>query len=167
MELTVVGQGPEEPGLRTLAGDLGVPVRWQGFIDQPALPHLYAQADVFAFPTLLDPFGIVLLEAAASGLPLIASPHGGATGDLVRDGVNGFVIEPRDTAAMAARIVQVATEPELRARMGHAAYAATQGRTAARSANGYLEAVQAALGAERRSARQAWSGRCPQTLTRH
>ena len=145
MEVTVVGTGPEEVKLRMLAEDLAVPVRWRGFVDQPGLAEVYADADVFAFPTLDDPFGIVVLEAAAAGLPLIASPRGGATADLVHDGVNGYVVEPTDTKAMSSALARLATDPTLRSRMGNAAHEATRSRTPAASASGYLRAVQAAL----------------------
>jgi glycosyltransferase involved in cell wall biosynthesis len=145
IDLTVVGTGSDEPRLRVLAQELGVTVWWRGFIDQPDLPRLYGEADAFAFPTLDDPFGMVVLEAAAAGLPVIASPYGGATEDLIRDGVNGFVVDPCDTKAMAAAITRVAASPGLRARMGRAALAATRGRTPARAAVGYLTAVQAAI----------------------
>jgi glycosyltransferase involved in cell wall biosynthesis len=151
--LTVVGTGSEEGRLRALAADLAVPVSWRGFVDQPELPAVYAGADAFAFPTLDDPFGMVLLEAAAAGLPLIASPHAGATDDLVRDGINGFVIDPMNTPAMAAAIQRLAEAPELRSQMGQAARAATSGRTPEAAAAGYLKAVSAAIGDRRNGLR--------------
>ncbi len=111
---------------------------------------MYADADAFAFPTLEgDPFGIVVLEAAAAGLPLIASPRGGATEDLVTDGVNGLVVDPTDTVAMAAAIARLGADPELRRKLGQAACAATGDRTPSASAAGYLGAVQAAIAASR------------------
>ena len=111
------------------------------------LPRLYGDADAFAFTSLDDPFGIVLLEAAAAGLPLIASPYAGATEDVVRDGINGFVVDPLDTGALAATIARLASAPELREEMGRAAYIATRDRTPAATAAGYLEAVEAATAA--------------------
>jgi glycosyltransferase involved in cell wall biosynthesis len=148
VELTVVGTGPQERRLRALAAELGVPVRWRGFVDQPELPAVYAAADAFAFPTLAgDPFGIVVLEAAAAGLALIASPRGGATEDLIVDGVNGLIVDPADTAAMAAAVARLAGDPQLRRSLGRAASAATRDRTPAACAGGYLEAVRAAIGA--------------------
>jgi glycosyltransferase involved in cell wall biosynthesis len=145
IHLTLAGVGPEQARLETLAADLGIAVSWAGFVQQPDLPALYRQADAFAFPTLDDPFGIVLLEAAASALPLIASPYAGATEELVRDGVEGFVVDPRDTDGFAAAIARLAASPELRARMGRAAHEATRSRTPEASAEGYLGAVQAAM----------------------
>lgn len=145
VQLTVVGSGAEEAALRRLADSHRLRVDWKGFVDQAGLPGVYAQADAFAFPTLDDPFGIVVLEAAAAGLPLIASPHGGATEDFVQDGMNGFVVEPTDVDAMAAAIRKLAHQPQLRARMGRAAHAATLGRSPAITASAYLRAVEAAL----------------------
>ena len=147
VNLTMVGTGSEEGRLRALAGELGISVSWRGFVDQPDLPRLYGDADAFAFPTLDDPFGMVLLEATASGLPVIASRYAGATEELVRDGLEGFVIDPRDTAGLAAVIAQLAGSGELRARMGRAAYDATRGRTPEATAAGYLVAVEAAVAA--------------------
>lgn len=144
-KLIMVGAGPEEARLRSLASELDLPVTWRGFVDHSGLAPLYAEADAFAFPTLDDPFGVVLLEAAAAGLPLIASPFAGATEDLVRPGINGFVVDPRNTAAMAAAIAWLAGEPEMRTKMGRSSYELTRARTPEASAAGYLEAVETAL----------------------
>ena len=86
-----------------------------------------------------------MLEAAAAGLPLIASPRGGATADLIRDGVNGFVVDPTDTTAMSSALARLA-DPQLRARMSQVASEATRSRTPAASAHSYLRAVHVALG---------------------
>lgn len=145
VRLTVAGTGPEEPRLRDWSEAQQLPTRWLGFVDQPALPPVYADADVFAFPTLDDPFGIVVLEAAAAGLPIIASPHGGATFEFVRDQINGFVVDPADTRSMTAAIKRLARDPALRLRMGGAAYTATLERGPAVSAAGYLKAVDTAV----------------------
>jgi len=145
LRIMLVGTGPEEAALRRLAAELRLDVEFRGFVDQPGLPAVYAEADVFAFPTLDDPFGIVVLEAAASGLPLLASPFAGATADIVRDGVNGFVADPDDSAAWARALVALARDPELRRRLGHAAHEAVRDRTPERAADGYAEAVGAVL----------------------
>ena len=146
VELTVAGSGPDGQRLRALAAELAVPVRWLGFVDQPGLARVYADADAFAFPTLAgDPFGIVVLEAAAAGLALIASPRAGATEDLLTDGANALVVDPDDTGEMAAAIARLAGDPQLRRTLGLAASSATRERTPAACAAGYLSAVQAAL----------------------
>lgn len=147
VHLTVVGTGSEEPRLRAMADDLGIDVAWRGFVDQPQLPTVYGDADAFVFTTLDDPFGMVLLEAAASGLPLIASCYAGATEELVREGVDGFMVDPRNTSAVAAAIARLASSPDLRAEMGRAAHEATRDRTAEATATGYIQAVEAAVAA--------------------
>ena len=146
VHLTVVGTGSEEARLRALADELGIDVAWRGFVDQPELPPLYGDADAFVFTTLDDPFGMVLLEAAASGLPLIASRYAGATEELVREGsMASWSIRAtrggggRDRATR--RLTRAAGE------MGRAAHEATRGRTAEATAAGYLEAVEAAVAA--------------------
>jgi glycosyltransferase involved in cell wall biosynthesis len=148
IRVMLVGSGPEESRLRTLAQDLGVPLEIRAFVEQSGLPAIYEAADVFAFPTLSDTFGIVLLEAAASGLPLVASPFAGATEDLVRDGA-GSVVDPRDTQRFAAALADLAGDVDRRLEAGRRAHAGTTGRTPARAADGYLEAVAAALGPRR------------------
>lgn len=144
VRVTLAGSGPEEPRLRELARDLGVDLRLVGLVEQRDLPRLYAEADVYAFPTFEDPFGIVLLEAAAAGLPIVASPHGGATEDIVVDGVTGLVREPRDVASTAGAIQALADDEALRARLGRAAHRAVAHRTPASTAQGYARAVSAA-----------------------
>jgi glycosyltransferase involved in cell wall biosynthesis len=147
VELSIVGTGPDEGSLRQLAANLEVEdhVRFEGFVDQAALPGVYAKADVFAFPTLREPFGFVLLEAAAAGLPAIASPEAGATRELIEHEQTGLVVDPDDVEAMTQALVRLSRDPSLRERLGRAAHAATVGRTPTRSAHGFLEAVGAAL----------------------
>lgn len=144
--LTVVGDGEEGPRLRALAAELGVDdIQWIGFVQQRELPALFGRADAFAFPTLDDPYGIVLLEAAASGLALLASPRGGATEDLVAGAGTGLVLDPDDTDTFAAALAQLAADPGLRERMGRAAHELASRRTPASTADAYLRAARAVL----------------------
>lgn len=145
--LTVVGSGEQEASLRELAHELGLDdVRWRGFVQQAELADEFAEADVFAFPSLMDQFGIVLLEAAASGLALIASPHAGAAGDLLIEGQTGFLVEPDDIDGFAAALARLATDPALRMRLGRAASALAAKRTPATTAQAYLDAASAIQG---------------------
>jgi glycosyltransferase involved in cell wall biosynthesis len=148
VDLVIVGEGDDEQRLRALAAELGLTdVQWCGFVEPRDLPAPLARADVFAFPTLGDTFGIVLLEAAAAGLALIASPFAGATRDLVADGASGVVVDPTDTVAFARAIAMLASDPALRGRMGRAAHHRAAERTPARTADAYLAAATAiALG---------------------
>jgi glycosyltransferase involved in cell wall biosynthesis len=147
MRLVLVGTGPEETRLRRLASELGIAtqVDFRGFVDQPELPALYAAADIFAMPTLDDPFGIALLEAAATGLSLVASPFAGATADLVEDGRGGLLADPEDIPAWVRALTTLARRPDLRRQFGTRAHEMTLGRTPEHAAAGYRAAVDAAL----------------------
>jgi glycosyltransferase involved in cell wall biosynthesis len=145
IRVVVVGSGPEEDRLRRLAAGLGVEAEFAGFVNHREMPERYAQADAFAFPTLEDPFGIVLLEAAASGLPLVASPHGGATWDLIGDKGGGLIVDPVDTTAFANALGELAGDPERRATLGRQAHEATLGRSPDDSARGYLSAIESTI----------------------
>jgi glycosyltransferase involved in cell wall biosynthesis len=78
---------------------------------------LYRSADVFVLPSLAETFGIAAVEASAAGLPVIASRIGGLQ-DIVRDGESGFLVEPGDVGALAAALSRLASDADLRARMG-------------------------------------------------
>jgi len=143
--LDIVGTGPEEASLRERARRAPGAIRFHGFVDQAGLPELYRDADAFAFPSRYDQFGVVALEAAAAGLPLVASPYAGATTDLVVDGRSGFVVDPDDPATMADRLVRLARDPDERLALGAAARSATSSHTPAAAARGYLAAIEFAL----------------------
>lgn len=72
----------------------------------------FRKADVFAFPTLCDSFGLVLVEALAMGVPVVCTPH---CGDVVRDGVDGFIVPPGDPDALFHRLRQIVEDRALRA----------------------------------------------------
>lgn len=80
------------------------------------LCEIYRQADIFVFPTLVEGLPIVVLEAMASGLPVITTPNG--PGDIVRDGVDGFLVPSRDVKAIADRLEYLRENPVLLKEMG-------------------------------------------------
>lgn len=86
-------------------------------VPRDALRNIYREADVFVFPTLVEGMPLVVLEAMASGLPVITTPNG--PGDIVRDGVDGFLIPPRDAEAIVERLERLRSNPKLRAEMSH------------------------------------------------
>ena len=93
-------------------------VRFIGHVPRPALSEVYSRADLFVFPTLSDGFGLTQLEAMAHGLPVIATPN---CGDVVSDGVDGFLIPIRDETALAASIVRIAEDRVLQERLSQGA----------------------------------------------
>jgi glycosyltransferase involved in cell wall biosynthesis len=90
--------------------------RYVPHLTRPELADMYRGADVFAFPTLLEGMGLVVLEAMACGIPVIVTDHG--PGDIVRDGIDGFVVPIRDEDAICERLQVLYEDPDLRARMG-------------------------------------------------
>jgi glycosyltransferase involved in cell wall biosynthesis len=93
-----------------------------------ALAAEYAAADVFVLPSVEDGWGLVTNEAMSAALPVIVSDHAGSA-EVVRDGINGFVVPARDVDALAARITLLLGDAELRARLGGAARATAAART--------------------------------------
>ncbi|GGW99258.1 glycosyltransferase family 4 protein [Streptomyces chryseus] len=124
--LLLVGDGPDERRLRRLAAAYEVADRvvFAGGHPHGAMPSFYAAADVFAMPCRtrkrgleVEGLGIVFLEAAASGLPVLVGDSGGAP-DAVRDGETGYVVDGRSGAAVADRLVRMLTDPPLARAMG-------------------------------------------------
>lgn len=107
--------------VRSLADELGVLDRivLTGPLDRPALLGEYARADLFVLPSLFEPYGIVLTEAMAAGLPIVASRVGGIP-EVVAEGKNALLCPPGDPPALAAAIEQLARDPGLRAAFGRA-----------------------------------------------
>lgn len=117
--LVLVGDGELKQAL-TRRASLITPgtVRFPGFLQKDRLPEIYALADAFVFPTLSDPWGFVVNEAMACGLPIIASDVAGCVADLVHDGENGLIVPARDVTALSAGMSRLAVDYDLRARMG-------------------------------------------------
>jgi phosphatidylinositol alpha 1,6-mannosyltransferase len=106
--LVIAGAGPREAALRAAAPP---GVVFLGYLDRATeLPALYASADAFVFASLTETLGLVVLEAMASGLPVIATPAGGVA-DHLRDGENGIAYPAGDARAMADAMIVLATAP--------------------------------------------------------
>ncbi|SFF03056.1 Glycosyltransferase involved in cell wall bisynthesis [Sulfitobacter brevis] len=117
--LTVVSRVPEE---EDLSG-----VNHLGLVTLEDLPGCYARASVFCLPTRLEPFGNVFVEAMWHQLPVVAT-RVGALPDLVEDGVNGYLVPPGDTDALADMLSALLDDPESCARMGTASRDRAAGR---------------------------------------
>jgi glycosyltransferase involved in cell wall biosynthesis len=129
--LLLVGDGPEAH-LRARAQAEGLRnVVFGGFVQKPDLPRYYTMADAFVFPTLGDPYGLVVDEAMACSLPVISTSAAGEIGDRVEDGVNGYIVPPENSAALLDRMERLAHDNELRSRMGEASARKIAGRTGA------------------------------------
>ena len=116
--LIIVGDGKLRPGYERSMEHAGIPdVVWAGYVPDADLPRYYASADVFCAPnTANESQGYVLLEAMASGKPVVASNIEGFAG-VVTHGVEGFLVLPKDEAALALSLVHILADSEARARM--------------------------------------------------
>ena len=132
--LEIVGTGFLGHELRERARRLGVPARFRGHLPPTELPGVYATADIYALVSTYEPFGVVIREAAAAGLPIVCSRVAGAAGDVAIEGRNAFLIDPRDVEGVADALRRLVDDPALRGRMGaesRAIDAASEGRDVA------------------------------------
>lgn len=120
--LTIVGDGPELSKLRALAARLGVSgaVRFAGAVGQEEILSYYGRADVFAMPSFAEGIPVVLMEAMATGLPVVATSIAGIP-ELISDGEAGFLVAPGRVDELATALERVAAAtPGERAALGRA-----------------------------------------------
>jgi glycosyltransferase involved in cell wall biosynthesis len=147
VSLLLVGDGPEEAKLKQACAERGIRnVVFAGFRQKPELPRYYALADVFVFPTLGDPYGLVVDEAMACGLPVISTAAAGEIRDRVEEGVNGYIVPPEDSEALAGAMRTLAEDSALRERMGLVSAQKIQGHTPEQWAEDFERIVQVLLG---------------------
>jgi glycosyltransferase involved in cell wall biosynthesis len=143
LHLLVAGGGPEEGELRARLGDRAT---FLGWLEEEELPRAYASADAFLFASSTDTYGQVILEAAASGLPIVAVGEGGPA-TLIENRHTGLLCRP-DAEHLAGNLLRLASSPQLREQLGTAALRAARERSWERSmgqlAAGYRRALDAA-----------------------
>ncbi|MFZ1155564.1 MAG: glycosyltransferase, partial [Solirubrobacteraceae bacterium] len=143
LRLVLAGGGPEQERLRERVGEHAI---FLGWLHGAELAKAYASADVFLFPSATDTFGQVILEAQASGTPVLAVAAGGPL-TLVQDRVTGMLCEA-DAAQLADALVELAGSRLLRERIARAALSAVRERTWERAlerlADGYRRALAGA-----------------------
>jgi glycosyltransferase involved in cell wall biosynthesis len=124
VRLLLAGGGPEEDALRAR---LGRSARFLGWLSGDDLAAAYASADIFLFCSQTDTFGQVILEAQASGLPVVAVAAGGPA-ELVADGRSGVLCPPH-ADDLASAVVSLAGSPAARERLARGGLAAVAGRS--------------------------------------
>jgi glycosyltransferase involved in cell wall biosynthesis len=136
LHLVLAGGGPEEGRLRERLGEHATFLGWQGGAE---LARVYASADIFLFPSATDTFGQVILEAHASGLPVVAVAAGGPA-SLIEHRVSGLLCDAT-ADALAEGVLELAGSPLLRGRLAAVALTGVRRRTwegaLARLAEGY------------------------------
>ena len=118
--VALAGSGPERERLASLAAELGVRLVLLPDLPWERIVERYALADVFALLSRHEPWGVVVNEAAASGLPLVLSNRVGAAYDLLEDGRNGRLVPVDDADAAGDALRELAADPALRRAMGTA-----------------------------------------------
>lgn len=123
--LAIVGDGPDRQDLTTHFK--GTPTKFMGYLRGEELWSAFASADMFVFPSALETFGLVLIEAMASGLPVVTSRVGGVD-DMVQSGVNGYVFNVGDVRGMINGVRAILSDKNKRRVMGRNArlFAETQ-----------------------------------------
>jgi len=154
LHLLLAGGGPEEDELRERLGERA---SFLGWLSGEELPRAYASADAFLFCSSTDTYGQVILEAAASGLPVVAVAEGGPAA-LIENRHTGLLCRP-DADHLAGTLLQLASSPALRRRLGEAGVRAARERSWERSlgqlAAGYRRALDGAAARSQVAARAA------------
>ncbi len=134
LQYAVAGTGPDGARLVARAQSLGVAgrVRWLGNVPERDLPALYNVASIYVGLSReeggqVEGFGLSLVEAQASGIPVVAGASGGVS-DAVSDGVSGLLVPPRPAEAAAQAIARILAEPSLAGSLGRAGRAAVESR---------------------------------------
>ena len=151
LTLEIAGQGDDRSRLETLARGIGLGdvVRFLGFVGEDEKRRLMRRAWALVFPSPKEGWGISNVEAAACGTPALASDSPGLR-ESVRHGITGYLVPHGDANALAERMLALAADPELVARLGRAARTFAEGlswESAARATEAQLQRVAAQSGA--------------------
>ncbi len=122
-QLVIVGEGNDVIRLKGLVDQLGIgrSVLFTGRVDDPTLDGIYERAALFALPSRAEGFGIVYLEAMSHRLACIGSIHD-AAGEIVVHGETGFLVNQDDVSDLAAKVVDLLRDSNLRQRFGQNGY---------------------------------------------
>lgn len=119
VSLGLVGTGNQESDLKALAEEIGVAdrVEYKGLVDHSDMPSFYRSGDLFVLPSINEGMSNTVLEAMASGLPILMNNTGGAA-ELLEDDVNGFLLEKDSVSDIAGKIRRFVGNPDLLRRLG-------------------------------------------------
>ena len=150
VNLTIAGDGPLRKTLQEQTNREGVRgVTFSGFTSGDKLVEAYVSADALVLPSLNEPWGLVVNEAAACGRPSVVSTRAGAARDLIREGENGLTFDPTVRGELEQVLERLARDPQLCRSMGRAAQKFILTRDQAYYAERMLEAAELALTARR------------------
>jgi glycosyltransferase involved in cell wall biosynthesis len=146
-DLILLGDGPLRPELESLATDLELEgsLQMPGFVQYPDLPRWYARASCFVHASMIEPWGLVVNEAMACGLPVLVSRPCGCATDLVHEGVNGWTFDPLDQDELVDLMFRTALAPDQLPSMGEASRCLIGEWGTERFASGVLASTESAL----------------------
>ncbi len=155
-KLTVAGSGPDHQALTSLAGELGISeaVTFSGRLDRGRMAELYRSASVMINPSRIDNMPNSVLEAMASGVPVVSTDVGGIP-FIVRDGITGLLCRAGDHAAIAAAVQRILRDQALAARLRDAALIEVQQYTWSRVRQTWLDLYASVLSRDRIEVRPA------------
>lgn len=144
--LLFVGTGMERENMGKRCADENIrDVVFSGFVEYEQLPKYYAISDVFILPSHEEVWGLVINEAMACGLPVITTDKVGASADLVKDGVNGFVVGDGDSEKLYNAMKNIVEDNRLRQEMGQASRKIINNFTVEHTARGIRDAIAFAV----------------------
>lgn len=119
VSLLILGYGPQEKRLKEICKEENIEnVFFTGFIEYNDLPTYYVVSDLLVLPSLEETWGLVINEAMACGLPIITTDKVGASVDLVKEGINGYIIEEKNIAQLYEAMKKIVLNLSLQKKMG-------------------------------------------------
>lgn len=146
-ELYLAGNGEEKENLENLAGKLNIQenVHFLGQLSREELLTHYADSDIFILPTREDCFALVILEAICSGLPIVCSKYADGAYDMIKEGKNGFIVDPYDAKAFAEKIDCLLGNSQLCQEMRKQSEEVIDKFRFSNIAKGYLDAIEESM----------------------
>lgn len=143
LALTIVGDGPERGRLKAMQSpNARARTQWLGKLSNEAAIRRMGAADLFVLPSRYEPWGLVVNEAMAAGLPVLTHQHGGAAIDLVENGRTGWILEDVSVDALRNALVRIAHNREDIQEMGQAARIRIQAWSIQNTVDGMMRAIQ-------------------------
>jgi glycosyltransferase involved in cell wall biosynthesis len=145
-KLLIVGRGPARKSLDVLVETLGLKnsIVFAGYVSDADFPRAFAAADVLALNSPVETQSLIVLEAFATGVPVVGA-DAGAIPDAVSHGENGFLFKTDDTEAMAGYLIRVLSDKDLREKLGECALRAASGHSLEKSAEKLLAVYKSVL----------------------
>lgn len=141
ISLSILGSGKCEKELKDYCLENKLKVSFAGFVQQDSLPEYFTIAELFVFPSLNDQWGVVINEAIATGLPIICSKWVGAAKDLIKNDVNGYIINPQDVDTLVQKMKELLQDDKKRLEMGRKSQEMMKLCTIDKATNGFIHAI--------------------------